>query len=166
MIAALDEAKIAAIVVTYRTGPILFECLDRLAAEPRIGELIVVDNGNPESVRAALASRADVALISGHGNIGFSRAANLGARRAQAAYLAFINPDALIDPGAMAAMVEAGRDARTPWIVGARLVGADGREQRGGRRGEITLWSAAVSGLGLGWFANARDSVPRSAPRT
>jgi GT2 family glycosyltransferase len=152
MSAAPDEAKITAIVVTYRTGPILFECLDRLAGEARIGEVIVVDNGNPEAVLAALKARP-VTLVSGHGNIGFARGANLGAKRARENYLAFINPDALIDPGALAAMMEAGRSVRAPWIVGARLVGADGREQRGARRAEITLWSAAVSGLGLGRLA-------------
>ncbi|HVY02142.1 MAG TPA: glycosyltransferase, partial [Caulobacterales bacterium] len=123
MSAAPDEAKITAIVVTYRTGPILFECLDRLAGEARIGEVIVVDNGNPEAVLAALKARP-VTLVSGHGNIGFARGANLGAKRARENYLAFINPDALIDPGALAAMMEAGRSVRAPWIVGARLVGA------------------------------------------
>jgi N-acetylglucosaminyl-diphospho-decaprenol L-rhamnosyltransferase len=157
---------IAAIVVSYHTGPVLFSCLDRLTGEALVGEIIIVDNGNPPDVSAALGARAGgdgvrVDVIAGQGNVGFARACNLGAARARLPFLAFINPDALVEPGALAAMLAAGAGAPAPWIVGARLIGPDGREQRGARRDAITLWSAAVAGLRLGglerWIRALRD---------
>ena len=142
---------VSAIVVSYRTGPALAACLDRLEAAPLVDEIIVVDNGNPPEIVAALGARGGkVTLNTGHGNIGFARACNLGAAAARGDLLAFLNPDLLIEPGCIEAMQAA--LGRAPCIVGARILWPDGREQRGARRDTITPWTAVVSALGLGRF--------------
>jgi GT2 family glycosyltransferase len=144
------DGAATAIVVTYRTGPVLFECLERLRADPLVAATIVVNNGNPPDVETALRARGDIVLIEGQGNVGFGRACNLGAQRAATAYLLFVNPDVVLGEGAVTALIEAGEGAPHPWIAGARLIWPDGREQRGGRRDRIDLRTAAVSALGLG----------------
>ena len=62
-------------------------------------ELIVVDNGNPPAVSGELARRAEeearLTLVSGHGNVGFARGCNIGARRATGSYLLLLNPGLL-----------------------------------------------------------------------
>lgn len=145
----------SAIVVSYRTGPTLTACLDRLEADGDIGEIIVVDNGNPPETLAALSARKKITLITGHGNVGFSRGCNLGAGKAKGNFLAFLNPDLLIEPGCIAALVKAARAGKAPCVAGARILWPDGSEQRGGRRDTITPWTALVSAAGLGKFEDA-----------
>jgi len=148
--------RVSAIVVSYFTGDSFEFCLRSLFSEPWIDEIVLVDNGNPpavsSSLRALQADRRDVALIQGHGNVGFARACNMGADLARGRFLLFVNPDAVIQRGAVEKMVEAGRKARSPWIVGGRLVDKKGREQRGGRREVLTPWRAMVGLLGLSAF--------------
>jgi GT2 family glycosyltransferase len=145
--------SVTAVVVTYRTGPVLREALERLLGEPELARLVIVNNGNPPTVTRALADLAAtdprVRLVTGHGNIGFARASNLGASLAETNHLLFVNPDGLIDPGALARLVDAGAGLREPWIIGPRLANPDGTEQRGGRRDVLTPWRALVEWLHL-----------------
>jgi len=75
-----------------------------------------------------------VVLLAGHGNIGFARGANLGARAPKGRDLVFLNPDAFLQPGCVSELAReiVGRPCRP--IVGA---GAERRphRQRGARRG-------------------------------
>ncbi len=86
-----------------------------------------------------------MALLAGHGNIGFARGANLGAAKAKGDILVFLNPDAFLQPGCIAELVREVEAHATPCLVGGRVLNADRTEQRGGRRGEITPMSALLS---------------------
>lgn len=162
---------VSAVIVTHRTGPTLWRCLDALAAEEIVRERIVIDNGNPPDVAARLremAAAGAVSLIAGQGNIGFAAACNLGARAARQDCLLFLNPDAALEPGAAARLAQTAAQARAPAIVGARLTNEQGREERGGRRDRLTLASACVSFLGLSALGfrdmhRERDPVPAAA---
>jgi GT2 family glycosyltransferase len=90
-----------------------------------------------------------VALLTGHGNVGFARGANLGARRAAGDVLLFLNPDAFLQSRCVAELIRAIEDRPVPCIVGGRVLNADRTEQRGGRRGEITPMTALMSLSGL-----------------
>ena len=91
--------------------------------------MVVVDNGSTdETCDIVRRSFPEALVLSGHGNIGFGRACNLGAEHATFEHLLFLNPDAVLvsaDPdelrvlfqepnfGALSAMlVEAGAPAR------------------------------------------------------
>ena len=75
--------RVSAVMVTYHTGPALFQAIEAVLAQEALGELILVDNGNPGPVAAALqrleAEREPVKLLSGHGNVGYAAGCNLGA---------------------------------------------------------------------------------------
>ncbi len=137
------------ITVSYQTGPALLESIRATLSDPDIAELIVVDNGNPRETRRDLANligRDDrLRLLQGHGNIGFARACNYGARQAIGDSLFFLNPDAIISPGTARTLVQAGTGRTTPWVSGGRLLDAQGQEQRGARRGRLTFLSALSS---------------------
>lgn len=151
--------SVSAIIVTYRTGPTLWECLAAAMDESAIAEIVIVDNGNPEAValrlRELARARADVVLVQGQGNVGFAAACNLGARAASGANFLFLNPDAVLAPGAVPALVDAAGAAAHPCIIGGVIYDAAGREQRGARRGRVTPWSAFVSFTGLARFERA-----------
>lgn len=152
-----DLPTVSAVVVTYNTGPELRDCLEALLTDPQIDEIIVVNNGNkPRDLgflnRLADRHRNRLQLISGHGNIGFARGSNLGAKYAHGDRLLFLNPDAILRRGSVAALEEAAIDRPEPWIVGGRIFDIKGREQRGGRRRMLRLTSALVTYTGLGLF--------------
>ncbi len=145
--------RASVIVVTYHTGPILWACLEAALAGPDAAELILVDNGNPPAVRAALAARAAseprLTYAPQDANLGFAAGANRGAALARGEALCFLNPDAVMAPGALRQLVASLGGAEQRRIVGGLILGADGREQRGCRRKELTLWSAFVTASGL-----------------
>jgi GT2 family glycosyltransferase len=84
------------IIVAYQSGDALARCLESLAGE----NVIVVDND------------AD--------NVGFGAGCNRGARQTDADILVFVNPDTVVQPGAVEALARA-LDAPDAGIVQARL---------------------------------------------
>lgn len=142
---------VCAIIVSYRTGPALGECLKSVLAADGLDELVVVDNGNPQQETEAIdriaADDARVRVIRGQGNVGFGAACNLGARLARSDVLAFVNPDVIVRPDAFGQL--AGALPATPAIVGGDLRDERGAPIRGARRERLTLWRAVVSFTGL-----------------
>ncbi|MEZ5936888.1 MAG: glycosyltransferase family 2 protein [Hyphomonadaceae bacterium] len=148
-----EELKVSAVVVSYRTGPVLFDCLHALLADPDIAEVVLVDNGNPaatlERIEALKADSGGRLKVTGGGvNRGYSAGVNLGAKTASGARLLVINPDAVLRPGSAAAFEAAFEGAAEPAIVGGRIYGVDGAEQRGARRRHPTLARAFRTMIG------------------
>lgn len=167
--------KVSAIVVSYYTGPILARAIASLKNQPDISEIIIIDNGNwPGSVNKAVSVKQvigdttntdeenkdgcenghedgpEIHIITGHGNVGFSTACNLGATKAQNPYLLFLNPDAIMPSGGVAQMLQDQPTTNeTPWMMGAKLIGPNGIEQSGCRRITLTPWRAFVEACKL-----------------
>lgn len=158
----MTQPAVSAIVVSYQTGPRLKECLYALDADPDVSEIILVDNGNPQDMQAWIVafakSRAAMQILTGHGNIGFGAAVNLGAARASGPHLLVINPDAVLRWKSVPALQAAARDLPEPWIVGGKIFDLKGREERGGRRKELTLFRAITQMLG--WNTWTLDHRP------
>ena len=143
------KKPISVIMVSYMTGPALHEAMRSVMDDKDIFELILVDNGNTvaarQSIAKVVAKNDRIRLLQGHGNIGFGRACNYGAKLARGEYLLFLNPDALISEGAARNLADCGKSLTSPWIVGGMLKDVNGQEQRGGRRGRLTPLSALIS---------------------
>lgn len=150
---------VSVVMVVYMTGEALERSLACVLADPLVDQLVVVDNGSTpveaERLRALAARDRRVVLKTGHGNIGFARGANLGAASASGELLVFLNPDAFLQPGCVAALAREIEGRASPCLVGGRVLNADGTEQRGARRGEITPLSALMSMSGLARLAPA-----------
>lgn len=152
-------ARTSVIIVTYQTGAALRLAVESALAQPALKELILVDNGNPEETLTWLKGIAEknkkVTLLTGHGNIGFGRACNLGAAQASGEYLLLLNPDSMLPEKAIDTMQKALEDRPDVWAAGAHLLNADGTEQRGGRRRLLTPQIAISESLYLyrllGW---------------
>ena len=163
--------RVSVVMVVYQTGPALRRSLDHVLAEPLTDEFVIVDNGSPPEDEALLRSLMEgdprVRLIQGHGNVGFARAANMGADAARGRALVFLNPDAFLQPDCIRQLVLATEGQPSPCIVGARVMNDDGSEQRGSRRGEVSPLTTVLSfsGLatkipGLARFEIHRESEP------
>jgi N-acetylglucosaminyl-diphospho-decaprenol L-rhamnosyltransferase len=150
----INASSISVIMVSYMTGPALFEAIKHVILDTKISELIIIDNGNPEQVREKLfllvKSYGHIKVKTGHGNIGFSKGCNYGAKVASGNYLLFLNPDALITKNSATKLMNLGKNLKRPWITGGKLINSRGEEQRGSRRGEVTLFSSLLTVLHLG----------------
>ena len=67
-------------------------------------------------------------VLTGHGNIGFSAACNLGAKEVTAEFLLLLNPDCLLPPDALTEMVGAFNEVPGAVLAGCWLQNPDGSE--------------------------------------
>ncbi len=99
-------APVAIIIPCYRQAHLLGEALESCAEQqPLPAEIIVVDDGSPDDVSAAVAPYAErlpIRLIRRE-NGGLSAARNTGLEASQSAYLVFLDADDRLCPGAVAA---------------------------------------------------------------
>jgi GT2 family glycosyltransferase len=151
-----SPAGVSVIMIVYHTGKVLFDSIQTVLNDPRVEQFIIIDNGSPDDVALRLQKLSEtyehILLVQGHGNIGFAKAANLGAHLANQSWLVFLNPDAQLQPGCVERLIEAAEGQTGPCIVGARLLNLDLTEQRGARRGEVTPVTTLVSLLQLQRF--------------
>lgn len=151
---------IAAIVVSHQSAASLDACLQALRAAESIVEIRVVDNasadGSVELVQRHALEDPRVRFIANPDNPGFAVACNQGAEATRARWLAFVNPDCLVQPRALARMREhaAGFEAA---VIGADLVDQAGARDAAARRRDPDF------GAMLRDPARARLGVPRDA---
>ncbi|RZA21097.1 MAG: glycosyltransferase family 2 protein [Lysobacteraceae bacterium] len=133
----MNNAGIAAIVVTYDSGETLDDCLSRLRAADGIAEIRVVDNdsrdGSLDIVQRHALADPRLRFIANPDNPGFAVACNQGAADSQAPWLAFVNPDCLVETGSLAGM-RTHADAAGVALVGADLVDDQGVRDAAARR--------------------------------
>ncbi len=105
----MDQPLLTCVYVSWNTSAELAASLRRLAAVP-IGprEVVVVDNHSTDDTVAMLARDfPDVTVIANPDNRGFAAAVNQGWQAGSGAYCLLLNPDALLDEPALAAMLGA-----------------------------------------------------------
>jgi N-acetylglucosaminyl-diphospho-decaprenol L-rhamnosyltransferase len=73
-------------------------------------------------------------VLTGHGNVGFAAACNMGAKEASGEYLLLLNPDCVLQRDALIDLIRLTEGAACPWVAGCRIVNPDGTDQRGSRR--------------------------------
>lgn len=114
-----EGEHLTVVVVTYSPGAALDRFLDSLgAATTRPHDVVLADNGSTDGApERAAATRANVAVLRTGGNLGYGRAANLGATKASGRWLVVANPDVAWEPGALDALI----DAAERWPRGGAL---------------------------------------------
>jgi N-acetylglucosaminyl-diphospho-decaprenol L-rhamnosyltransferase len=117
-------SRVTAIVVAHDSAAILPACLTALAAEGT--RLIVVDNASRDD-SADLAESLGAAVLRLPLNEGYGRANNVGIRAADTEFVLVCNPDAVPDPGSLAALVSAADAYPDAGLLAPRIVEPDGR---------------------------------------
>lgn len=123
-----------AVVVNYRSGGVLQDCLDSLRAGSAPLQIVVVDNDGADERIARVAARADAELLINPRNVGYPAACNQGAARASTEFLLFINPDCRVQTDTVAELLAALQQDDKAALAGGRVTNPDGSEQRGTRR--------------------------------
>lgn len=140
--------RVSIIIITHNVAALTYECLAALAAQtPRDWETIVIDNASTDGSDALFARVDGICLVRQAENIGFVRAANIGARMASGRHLLFLNNDAVTAPGAIdhaSALLDA--DPRLG-AVGGRVWLPNGALQEAGSQLDA---NGAATGFGRG----------------
>ncbi|MDB2414861.1 glycosyltransferase family 2 protein [Rickettsiales bacterium] len=148
-----DDKLVSVVMITYHTGDVLWKSIDSVLEQNLLHELIIVNNGNPKAferkLKLLVESSTNIKLITGHGNIGFAAACNLGAKEAQSEYLLLLNPDCKLPRKTFSTAIENLDNNPKAWVAGCKLVNEDGSEQRGGRRNLLDFQTLITFGLKL-----------------
>ncbi len=126
-------SDVSAVVVNYNTRDHLLRCVASLRAEG-VEEIVVADNGSVDGSGAALAAVDPAMFLPTGSNLGFGSAANVGAAATTARLLLVMNPDAVVEPGSIGAMVAALDADDGLAVVGPRVDNPDGSLYPSARR--------------------------------
>ncbi len=138
------------IILNWNARPFLVACLASILDQDwkhKI-EIIVVDNDSrlDDSVAVVKRDFPGVTLIENLHNSGFSAGNNLGYRCANGKYLLFLNPDTIVETGALDALLEWMKNHPQVGAIGPRMTYPDGQLQHSSR---------AFPSFGAGLFRNS-----------
>jgi GT2 family glycosyltransferase len=138
---------VSIVVVSYNTRDLLRACLCsvRATAGEMASEVIVVDNASTDgSVEMLARDFPEVTLVANAANVGFAAANNQAIRLSRGRYVLLLNSDAILQPGAVRALVDCLERTPRAGVAGGLLLNADGSFQFSfadppSLRGEIML---------------------------
>jgi GT2 family glycosyltransferase len=154
------------VIVSFRCGPMLRQCLQSLREHAPAGGLriTVVDNASGDGTAEVVRDEfPDVGLIALEENVGFSAANNLVLRETTAEYVLVLNPDTRLGEGTLDTLLRLMDGNRRIGIAGCRLVQEDGTFDHAARRSFPTPASALGHFLRVGRWERA--PAPLSAYR-
>lgn len=133
------ETSLSIVVINWNVAGLLDACLASiehdLAASSRHAEVIVVDNASDErTYRQVVESRQVDRLIELETNLGYGAACNRGAAVANGSAVLMLNPDTIVQPGALGYLLQAMHIAPHIGLVAPLLLNHDGSLQSAGYR--------------------------------
>ncbi|MCL4418641.1 MAG: glycosyltransferase family 2 protein [Patescibacteria group bacterium] len=140
------------VIVSYNARKFLLSCL--LSIEKSVGnlkhEVIVVDNDSSDRSGEMVKNEFPSAvLIESKRNLGFSKANNLGVKKAKGKYILFLNPDTLLQDDVLDKMVKFMDNHKSVGVSTCRLVMPNGKLDDACHRGFPTPWNAFCYFSGL-----------------
>jgi GT2 family glycosyltransferase len=132
------EAAIAAIVVSHESASTLERCLQRLRAAREVVEIRVIDNasldGTLDIIQRHAAQDPRVRFVGNPDNPGFAVGCNQGARESAAPWLAFVNPDLMVEADTLARLRAHALCIGSDALLGVDLVDEAGARDEAARR--------------------------------
>lgn len=120
-----NRPSLAIVIVTFNSRGEIQGCLDSLVGhtEPFPATITVVDNASSDGTAAFIRERwPSVKVIDGGGNLGFSRANNIGIRASKSDYVLLMNPDTVAPPGGIQTLVRGLAAYGAAAVAGPRLL--------------------------------------------
>jgi GT2 family glycosyltransferase len=173
-----EQSRIWVVIVNYRTADLVIDCLHSLAQQSRElhgGRVLIIDNasgdGSAERIRHAISvtgwfNWAEVVPLDRNGGFAFGN--NAGIRLAMAVpeavdYLLLLNPDTIVRPGAIRALVELMARYPKAGIAGSLLETPGGGVDRSAHRIHSPL-SELLGGARLGLLSRLLHAHVVSPP--
>ena len=147
------NAAIQVIIVNYNAGETLPRCIESVLASNEQLMIKIVDNastdGSVDQIQSLFGQQENVRILRNNENIGFSRAVNAVAEKAEEEYLLILNPDCELFPGALGQLKQALDNDSGAALSGPRVVDREGKVQKGTLRHFPDPWNSAVTVTGL-----------------
>ena len=138
MTSSVEVSGIAAVVVTHESASSIDDCLMRLRVAHGVHEIRVVDNASSddtmEIVQRHALQDARLRFIANPDNPGFAVGCNQGARDTQASWLAFVNPDLMVEADTLSRLRLHAVDTPGDTMLGVDLVDEEGVRDTAARR--------------------------------
>lgn len=131
----MNTEQISIIVVNWNVRDLLHGCLASIYAHgglpPEAMRVIVVDNASADgSVEMVREHFPQVLLVDNKDNVGFGRANNQALPMCVGRYVLLLNPDTVVEPGAIASLVRQMDTQPDVSVIGCRLLNGDRTLQR------------------------------------
>lgn len=125
------DKKISIIIVSFNSEKFIESCVSSLLEYlPKNSEIIVVDNASTDSTSVILKKFGSrIQLIKSNENLGFSKANNLGAKKATGEYLFILNPDTQLIEQTVEELVKFYESKSNVGIVSPKLIMPDNSTQ-------------------------------------
>lgn len=118
------------IIVAFNVKELLKDCVKSIRSSKfKDLEIIIVDSGSSDNPKVLKNLFPKVIFMDGGGNIGFSKANNLGASRARGKFLLFLNPDTRVRPDSLSALINFASSTSNLGAVSPKLLNPDGSVQ-------------------------------------
>lgn len=140
------QPELSVVVVLFNQAGLSRRTLQALADQRGVSfETIVVDNASCDRTSKLLACLHGARVVRNQTNVGFILAARQGAALAKGRYIAFLNSDAILQPGALKATLAAMQADPEIGALGGRVVLTDGDLQEAGN---VIFSDGSVGGIG------------------
>ena len=147
-------STVSAVVVSFNSAEYLPDCLRSLRSEG-LAEVVVADNASADaSIEVARAAGPEVTAMETGANLGFGAAANRGVARTNGDYVLILNPDTVVEPGAVKTLTEALDADPGLAAVGPRMENLDGTLYPSVRRFPALGVAFGHAFLGMVWPTN------------
>lgn len=150
------DNDVSIVIVNYNAGVLLESCID--LSLQQAGEVILVDNASSdcsvEDVNRQFERYSRLTIVRNKTNLGFAAACNIGERLATGKFVLFLNPDCILEYGAVSRLRLALESDSKAGMAGGVLLDSRGKEQGGGRRAVPTPWRSLVRVFHLHHFAD------------
>lgn len=163
----VDAAAVDVVIVTYQSEAWIGRCLDSLedgavhglgtpAMSAMIGTVIVVDNASTDGTENIVRARQarGVRWVPLGKNHGFGAAANRGIAASMSEFVTLLNPDLIVESGAIATLATALTADSGLALVGPRVCDLDGTPYPSARCFPDLLDAAGHGFVGLVWKDN------------
>jgi len=121
----MKHELVAVSIVTFNSERYIRQCLESLLSQdPAPAEIVVVDNASTDGTRGILKEFGGrVLFVFNNENTGFCTAHNQGIAATTSLWVLTLNPDVVVGPGFLRALMEAGTaDPRTGIVCGKLLL--------------------------------------------
>jgi N-acetylglucosaminyl-diphospho-decaprenol L-rhamnosyltransferase len=144
-----DDGSVDVVVVAYASEDLIARSVGSVIDLDEVRSVVVIDNGDGRSAKVAVA--LGVRTLLRPDNPGFGAGQNTGAAVGTAPFLLLLNPDAALEPGALAAGLAALRDHSVGAVQGVVASDASGEPERAAGRelGAVHLLGRALSARAL-----------------
>ena len=150
-----ETARVRIVCVTYHPGPELAAFLDSIPSSTGAEvEVVLVENGTDDSTARAAAESVGGTFLAAGANLGYGRAANLGAIGATQPWIVVANPDIVWHPGSLDRLLEAAAAHPGAGAFGPAVLNPDGTPYPSARELPSLRQGVGHALLGRLWPAN------------